>query len=254
MDAPWLESNVNRYRSFLIAASIFLAISGLIYLVHYLIFRDAHHIYIYLVGDLAFLPLEVFLVVIVLERILVRREKQGMLQKLNMVVGAFFSEVGTRLLGNLLCCFESRDRICQRLAVSQDWGSSDFRKAMAFARTIRGADCGSLNLQELREFLIQKRPFLLRLLENPNLLEHERFTDLLWAIFHLAEELEARPSMEGLPESDLAHIEGDIQRLYGQLAAEWVAYVEHLKRNYPFLFSLVLRTHPLQESPSAVVK
>ena len=244
---------MKRYKTLFIAASIFLSISGLWYLIHYIIFRDVHHIFIYMVGDLAVLPLEVFLVVIVIERILSRREKQAMLQKLNMVVGAFFSEVGTRLLGDLLCCFDSRDQICHRLAVGQEWASSDFRKARAFARDITGVDCQGIDLDELRKFLIQKRPFLLRLLENPNLLEHERFTDLLWAIFHLAEELEARPSMRELPESDLAHIAGDIQRLYGRLAAEWVAYVEHLKSNYPFLFSLVLRTHPLQEHPSPVV-
>jgi len=30
---------------------------------------------------------------------------------------------------------------------------------------------------------------LLGLLGNPNLLEHDSFTDLLWAVFHLMEEL-----------------------------------------------------------------
>lgn len=35
------------------------------------------------------------------------------------------------------------------------------------------------NLKELRNFLSGKRDFLLRLLENPNLLEHESFTELL---------------------------------------------------------------------------
>ena len=36
-------------------------------------------------------------------------------------------------------------------------------------------------------------------------------------------------------------------------ASAMVAYAQHLKRDYPFLFSLVLRTHPLQDRPSAVV-
>ena len=45
----------------------------------------------------------------------------------------------------------------------------------------------------------------------------------------------------------------DIKRLYGHLAAEWVAYAEHLQANYPFLFSLVARTHPFQEHPSPIV-
>jgi len=242
------------YKTFFMLAGLFMAISGLLYLLHYYIFRDVHHIFIYMVGDLAFLPLEVFLVVIVIERVLARREKQALLQKLNMVVGAFFSEVGTELLRRLLPCFEQCDNICQNLAVGQDWNATDFHKATAFAYAMEEKpDCLKIDLNELRTFLIKKRPFLLRLLENPNLLERDRFTDLLWATFHLTEELEARESLDGLPETDLQHISVDIQRMYRQLAAEWVSYVKHLKASYPFLFSLVARTHPFQETPSAIV-
>ena len=245
---------MKRYSKFIILAVVFVAASALAYLVHYYIFRDVHHIFIYMVGDLAFLPLEVFLVVIVIERILASREKRSILQKLNMVVGAFYSEVGNKLLGDLLDCFEKRQEICQHLAVDQNWTHNNFKQAMAFAHAMEGKpDCLSIDLEELRTFLIQKRPFLLRLLENPNLLEQERFTDLLWAVFHLAEELEARPSVTQLPAEDLQHIAGDIQRMYGHLMSEWVAYVEHLQSKYPFLFSLVVRTHPFQEHPSAVI-
>lgn len=245
---------MRRYSTFVILAGIFIFLSALAYFVHYLIFRDVHHIFIYMVGDLAFLPLEVFLVVIVIERILTRRERLAILEKLNMVIGAFFSEVGTQLLHKLLSCFEKDREICQRLAINQNWTHTDFRKAVAFASTLEDKPHYlSIDLDELRAFLVQKRAFLLRLLENPNLLEHERFTALLWATFHLAEELEARPSMKNPPDTDLEHIAGDIKRVYGHLAAEWVSYVEHLKLNYPFLFSLVVRTHPFQEQPSPVV-
>ena len=39
-----------------------IALSALFYLVHYAIFRDAHHIFIYMVGDIAFVPIEVLMV------------------------------------------------------------------------------------------------------------------------------------------------------------------------------------------------
>ena len=231
-----------------------MALSALVYFVHYLIFRDVHHIFIYLVGDPAFLPLEVFLVVIVIERVLARREKQAIMQKLNMVVGAFFSEVGNELLQRLLGCFEKGNDISRHLAVKQNWTRADFKKAMAFARAIDGEpDCSSIDLYGLKKLLVQKRQFLLALLENPNLLEHERFTDLLWATFHLTEELEVRESLTDIPEADIKHIAGDIQRVYRHLIVEWLSYVEHLKSRYPYLFSLVARTHPFQERPSPVV-
>ncbi|MFC1934874.1 hypothetical protein ACFLXZ_00975 [Chloroflexota bacterium] len=242
------------YKIYLILSAIFLLSSGLIYFLHYYVFQDIHHIFIYMVGDLAFLPLEVFLVVIVIERILARRERQSKLSKLNMVMGAFFSEVGNYLLGRLLTFFDNRKEISQHLNITQNWTSIDFKKAAAFARNLKVMiDCNNINLEELRNFLIQKRPFLLALLENPNLLEHDRFTDLLWAVFHLDEELEARTSLENLCNSDAEHLAGDIQRLYNHLSAEWIVYIEHLKKNYPFLFSLVLRIHPFQEHPSPTV-
>ena len=245
---------MRRYSYFLKIAALFLLLSGIIYLVHYLIFRDTHHIFIYMIGDLAFVPLEVFLVVIVIERILSYREKKAMLQKLNMVVGAFFSEVGNYLLSDLLQHFDNREEISQHLNISEGWTSADYKKAAAFAYNLKiDIDINKLDLNNLKAYLQQKRSFLLTLLENPNLLEHDRFTDLLWAVTHLDEELEARPSLENLPESDLKHIAVDIQRMYDHLASEWLDYIEHLKSNYPFLFSLVLRTHPFQEHPSPVV-
>lgn len=238
----------------IILAAILVAISALLYFVHYLIFRDPHHLFIYMLGDLAFLPLEVFLVVIVIERVLAGREKQAIMQKLNMVVGAFFSEVGNELLLRVLGCFEKGDDIRQHLNVNQNWSRADFNKAIAFARTIKGEiDFGCLDLNDLKKFLVQKRQFLLALLENPNLLEHERFTDLLWATFHLTEELEARESLAGLPASDLKHIAIDTQRVYRLLIVEWLFYTAHLKSKYPYLFSLVARTHPFQERSSPIV-
>jgi len=242
------------YKVFWLLAAIFVALSALGYLFHYLVFRDLHHILIYLVGDLAFLPLEVFLVVVVIERILARRERQARLQKLNMVAGVFFSEVGNHLLVTLLDRFDNRDDISQHLNVNQSWDSRDFKRAAAFADHLRvEVDCRSLDLGELKAFLARKRPFLLTLLGNPSLLEHERFTNLLWAVTHLDDELEARDSLEDLPDSDLEHLAIDIQRMYDHLASEWLAYVAHLKANYPFLYSLVLRTHPFQERQSPLV-
>jgi hypothetical protein len=245
---------MRRYLNFIILAAILIALSALVYFVHYAIFHDVHHIFIYMVGDLAFLPLEVFLVVIVIERVLARREKQAIMQKLNMVVGAFFSEVGNELLQRLLGCFEKSKDTSRHFDIKQSWTHSDFKKAISFAGAIDGEpDCSGIDLNGLKKFLVQKREFLLALLENPNLLEHERFTDLLWATFHLTEELEARKSLTDCPEADIGHIAGDMQRVYSQLIVEWLYYVEHLKSKYPYLFSLVARTHPFQEHPSPVV-
>ena len=246
---------MRRRFSFIIYLAIaFVALSGIAYLIHYLIFRDIHHIFIYMVGDLAFLPLQVLLVVFIIERLLARREKQAKLEKLNMVMGSFFSEMGNRLLQDLLKHFDNRLEISRHLNITERWTKKDFQKADDFAHNLRvEVDCRNIDLGELKAFLKQKREFLLTMLGNPSLLEHDRFTDLLWAITHLDEELEVRPSLIDLPDKDLEHLAGDIRRLYDHLASEWLDYVQHLKSNYPFLFSLVLRTHPFQEQQSAII-
>lgn len=58
---------------------------------HYFIFRDAHHIFIYLIGDIAFVFLEVLLVTLVLHQLLHYKEKKSMLNKLDMVIGYFLA-------------------------------------------------------------------------------------------------------------------------------------------------------------------
>jgi len=234
---------------------VFVALSAILYFVHYLIFQDAHHIFIYMVGDLAFLPLEVLLVSVIIERILNRREKQDKLQKLNMVIGTFFSEVGNDLLRDLLIYFRNSEDIKKHLNIKGNWSKQDFDSAREYANKLKiDIDYNSLDFNRLQDVLSGKRDFLLTMLGNPGLLENDRFTDLLWAVTHLAEELKARPSLDNLPQNDLVHLSGDIQRFYDHLASEWLDYAEHLKANYPYLFSLVLRTHPFQEVSSAIVK
>ena len=246
---------MRRRFSFIIYLAIaFVALSGIAYFIHYLIFRDVHHIFIYMLGDLAFLPLEVLLVVVIIERILARREMQAKLEKLNMVMGAFFSELGNHLLQDLLKHFDNRVEISRHLNVTESWTKKDFQKAVEFAHHLKvEVDCRNVDLGGLKAFLAEERTFLLTLLENPNLLEHDRFTDLLWAVTHLDEELEARTSFVGLPDKDLEHLAIDIQRMYDHLASEWLDYVQHLQSKYPFLFSLVLRTHPFQEHQSPTI-
>jgi hypothetical protein len=102
--------------------------------------------------------------------------------------------------------------------------------------------------------MIDGRTFLLRLLENPVLLEHQNFTNLLWAVFHLTDELAHRENIKTIPGSDYEHLSGDMQRVYILLIGEWLDYMRHLQKKYPYLFSLALRTNPFDPNANAVVK
>lgn len=231
-----------------------IALSAVLYLLHYAIFHDAHHIFIYMIGDIAFVPLEVLLVTIVVHQLLDLREKRAMLDKLNMIIGAFYSEVGTHVLARISDADPSLDRVRKDLVIATDWPDSEFVRVSSRLKSYGyDIDPAKIDLPVLRDELVAKRDFMVRLLENPNLLEHETFTELLWAIFHLTEELDARDNLATVADADAEHLAGDIHRVYGLLAREWLAYMKHLKGNYPYLFSLAMRTNPFDREASPVV-
>jgi len=248
-----MKTNIT-YRRILLGLLLVL-LSAFFYAVHFVVFRDAHHIFIYLLGDIAFVFIEVLLVTLIIHQLLSEREKRAMLKKLNMVIGAFFSEVGTPLLKYFRGFETDSEKISKHLVIDDGWSAEHFDRVEAFLKNRDyTVDINNGDLEGMRSFVIDKRQFLLRLLENPNLLEHEEFTELLWAVFHLAEELSHRKTVNGLPDTDYKHLSGDIKRAYGLLIREWLSYMEHLKNSYPYLFSLAVRINPFVPGASAEVK
>lgn len=232
----------------------FIVLSAILYFIHYTIFKDSHHIFLYLIGDIAFLPIEVLLVTLIIDQLLSAREKKAKLKKLNMVIGSFFSEVATQLLKSLSDFISLEDPMRKDLVENNDWSNKAFSNIQ---KHLKGYDyrveSQKSDLEGLRNFILEKRDFLLRLLENPNLLEHESFTELLWAVFHLMEELAFRVDLKQLPNTDIQHLSGDIKRVYSLLISEWLAYMKHLRDNYPYLFSLAVRMNPLDPKASPLV-
>ncbi|MCQ1537337.1 hypothetical protein FTO70_17005 [Methanosarcina sp. KYL-1] len=231
------------------------ASSVILYFIEYLLMGDTGSIFSMFVGNLAFLPINVLLVTLVIHKLLNDMEKSNRIEKLNMVIGTFFSQTGTRLLAFFSEADPGIEEIRKYLIVRKDWSEKEFsdvsRRLKNYDYAIRA---GALDLPGLRDFLEQRNDSLLRLLENPVMLEHETFTELLRAAFHLTEELLNRKDLDELPPSDLEHLEGDVRRVYSLLVYEWVAYMEYLKDNYPYLFSLSMRTNPFDREASPVVK
>jgi len=231
-----------------------LILSALLYLLHFTIFQDAHHIFIYLLGDIAFIPIEVLIVTLIIHQLLEHRAKRSKFKKLNMIIGAFFSEVGTQLLTYLSDCDPELEKIKQELVVKGDWNDKQFKEvARKLKKHQYQIEIKKLDLVVFKNVLLPKRDFLIRLLENQNVLEHEDFTGLLWATFHLADELSVRKDLKSLSHADAAHIAIDLKRVYLSLVIQWVAYMKHLKIAYPYLFSLAIRINPFDESASPEV-
>lgn len=244
-----------KYLNWQILLGLFLIIlSAIFYFIHYAIFRDVHHIFLYLIGDIAFVFIEVLMVTLIIHQLLDQREKRSKLHKLNMVIGTFFSEVGTDLMKSFIEFDGHIDKIRKNLMVTNQWTAHQF---LEVNNSLRNYDfkieSQKGDLEKLKRFLIGKRDFLLRLLENPNVLDHETFTDLLWAVFHLAEEYENRVDLKKLSDTDSPHISGDMKRAYVLLVSQWLIYMKHLKSDYPYLFSLAVRMNPFDPNASPIV-
>ena len=231
------------------------AFSMFAYILHYAIFRDGRHILIYLIGDLAFLPVQILFVTLIVDRLLNKREKMALLKKMNMVIGVFFSELGRSLLESFKGFDSKAGDLGKMLLPAAGWTEKDFSEAAARCRAHElGIELRTGDLEQLRSFLLAKRDFLVALMENPNLLEHESFTDLLWAVFHLVEELAVRKDVALLHEADIRHIVGDINRAYALLLDQWLAYLAHLKADYPYLYSLAVRLNPFDPDASPGIR
>ena len=234
----------------IIAGILMVVLSFVFYFIHFFIFRDAHHIFIYLLGDIAFVFIEVLMVTLIIHHLLNEWEKKSHLKKLNMVIEVFFSEFGKHLLVYLSNFDNSLNKV-KNLIIEKD-GRCDieFKSAFNAIKTYKAdIEINKINLSKLSKFLRDRRGFLVNLLQNPNLLEHQTFTETLMSIFHIAEELVAR-DLNNLSVEDMEHTKEDIERAYNKLTYEWLSYMQYIKKDYPYFFLYAMRTNPFDENAS----
>ncbi len=238
----------------LLVAAGLITLSLAIYAVHFLIFQDAQHLLLYFVTSLAFVPIEVLFVTLIIDEMLESREKLQRMEKLNLIIGAFFSTEGTPLLAMLAQADPKVAELRREFVVRDSWTPAQFREIHTYlAQHPCSVSIDLLDLHLLQEFLFAHEEFALRIVENPMVFEHESFTGLMLALGHLIEEMKARKGLATLPRTDLMHLERDTNRVYTALVDEWFRYMEYMHGQYPYLFSLAMRTNPFDESASVVV-
>lgn len=176
-------------------------------------------------------------------------------QRLNMIIGVFFTEVGNKLLQLFVGFDRNIGDIREECSLKTDMEAPEFHMLKnKLARHDAEIIAESIDFDVLSGYLREKSDLLLRQLENPDLIGHEAFTELLWATVHLRDELMYREDFTVLPESDRVHLATDVKRVYNLLTRQWLDYLLYLKVQYPYLFSLALRTNPYIENPSVIVE
>lgn len=232
----------------------------IIYGSNYLVLGDAEHIISYIWTHLGFIPVDILIVAFLLDEIIERKEKEAMLEKLDMLMSTFFSELGNDLIGQL-SAVNKYDADTKSLKSIKNWDEKDFdakldelkNASLDFQANIAPEEREEF-LENLRTLLVGKREFIINLINNPNLLEKEEFTGLINAILHLDEELEHRTDFALVNDADFGHLNGDMQRVYNKLVYEWVYYLRYLYKHHPYMIALIIRTNPFDEDTDVYVK
>ena len=126
-----------RTKDTIVIGTILILLSIFLHYLHYLIFKDAHHTLMFLIGDIAFIPLEVFFTTLVINRLLEKREKDHLIEKLNMLVGVFYTEIGTRLLSQLVLADNNVSEFMKLLSLNDtSWDDNSFKEFKHFKNTM----------------------------------------------------------------------------------------------------------------------
>ncbi|HJJ48348.1 MAG TPA: hypothetical protein O0X39_05105 [Methanocorpusculum sp.] len=209
----------------------------------------------YIFNALGFLPLNVLFVTLLLSSMLTMRARREREEKTKMVYTLFFTEIGSELLRMFVSCDSNAAEIRSKMTGIKSWKHAEFHTAMeCIGHCCRKTSPAASDFNNIRVLLQGKHEFLLRLIENPVLLEQELVSRLLQDLFHLESELVSRGEITDSVASDIAHLAGDVNRIYPNLAKLWLTHMEYLSKHYPYLFSYSLRTSPFIVEDDVVIK
>lgn len=91
-------------------------------------------------------------------------------------------------------------------------------------------------MDKILQLLDAKTEIILTIASNPHLLDHETFTDLLWAVLHLREELYSRMDLQ-VSQADRQHILMDSKRVFDLYLENWGQYCEYVRKEYPYYYN-----------------
>lgn len=180
--------------------------------------------------------------------LLERRANKSRMERTNILIGLFYSVIGSKLLELCMNADPSIAKIRDKAVIKIECTAREFRELLKYMQEYEfSVDTAKADFSQLKVLLGEKEDLLVSFLENPSLVENELFTELLRATFHLREELILRDNLAACSKDDLAHLGNDVNRIYGMLSILWLRYTYGLKKRYPYLYSLAVRNNPFNE-------
>ncbi|PWX13203.1 hypothetical protein CYK67_04375, partial [Clostridium perfringens] len=155
-------------KEFLMIGIGLIGLSLILHYVHYLIFQDLHHTLIFLFADIAFIPMEVFFTTLVIDKLLEKREKEHLRDKLSMLIGVFFSELGTDILNTFVYADDNTEIIAKEALVTKEWNKNEFKNLEKLVDEYEyDIDIKKVDLIALEKKLNAQKDLVINLITNP---------------------------------------------------------------------------------------
>lgn len=228
-----------RHHTTAVVVVLLFLLSACIYAVQVVVFGAPRDTLFYLFQDWAFLPVQIALVTVVVGRLMADRERRERAEKTNMLASSFFSDVGAAVMRMLLERTVNACDVAPLLKVQAGWDEKRYAEAAVAVREVPlDVRMEAQDLCALRDLLAERHLALLVIASNPVLLEHEEFTDMLWALFHLSDEFAYRSDLEHTSQPELDHLNDDASRALRMILVNWLGHMRHIGDEYPYLFSI----------------
>lgn len=224
---------------------LLLCASALLYAIHYLIFRDLHHLAIFGLHELAFVPLEVILVTLGLDQLVEKTHREEARSKVSIIETLYFNESGGTMLRYLTSFDPDAARLRELLQVTEDWHPSDFRQAIRQLKSYPFLlDLDRIDFFGLHYHLSQRHEYYRSMLENPALTQSEAFTEMIMKIYLLWEELDGRTNLYQLPEKDRSYLAELLHEIYRELTEYWLDNVYNHSIHNRFRLHRAIESNP----------
>ncbi len=217
---------------------LLISLSAIMFVIHYLVFGRALNTAYYSFMNLCFIPINSLVVTIILDRLIDYKDKQQRMRKLNMLVGVFFTELGNKLMHEIIIADNTGDNTIK------SFDDLDEVKKRVEKHNY-DIDIEKINLEKTMCILIENSSFLVNLISNENIIENEIFTDLLMSVMHLRDAMIFYKNNKN-GELSLSHLKEDILVVYKNIAIQWVDYLKYLNKFYPFLYDNAIKVNPFK--------
>lgn len=227
---------------------LLLCTSVVLYVLHYLVFRDLHHIGIFFLHELAGMPLEVILVSLFFDKLIEKTHEEENKSKLSIIETLFFNESGGNMLRYLSSFDPNFQQLSAVLAVRMDWKSVDYQAARLHLKDYPfQLDVEKVDFFGLHYHLDERHAYYRNILENPALTQSNEFTELVMKIYLMWEELDCRTDLYNLDLHEKHYLGELLTEIYEELVVYWLDNAHnHSIHNRPRLHR-VIETSPFAQ-------